>query len=184
MDNKTLERLIEIKKVRENEREVEKVREQMFLKSMTAELMRNEGRIRELIEIIELLKSEYHVSIDDFEYGGIFYRNRYGIRGLYTGCIYSDRYCVGYDCSGKYQITDVLNYLTDFMSGFPAFERHVYEIADKVIKSEETRLMSKAQTYEVKVVFNANRQDADKAISDIIDGIGGIILSFSESNKD
>lgn len=184
MDNKTLERLIEIKKVRENEREVEKVREQMLLKSMTGELMRNEGRIRELIEIIELLITEYNVPKEKFIYGNIYYDKSYGIKRLYLGGIFSSRFCVGYDCSGKYHITDILNYLTDFMTGFPAFERHVYEIADKVIKSEETRLMSKAQTYEVKVVFNANRQDADKAISDIIDGIGGVILSFSKCNKE
>lgn len=183
MDNKTLERLMEIKKVRENEREEERARKQMLLKSITAELMQCEGRIRELIEIIELLITEYNVPKEKFSYGNIYYDKSYGIKRLYLGGIFSSRFCVGYDCSGKYHITDVLNYLTDFMTGFPAFERHVYEIADKVIKSEETRLMSKAQTYEVKIVFNANGQDADKAISEIIGRMGGVIVSFGKDNK-
>ena len=169
MDNKTLERLIEIKKVRENEREVEKVREQMLLKSMTAELMRNEGRIRELIEIIELLITEYNVPKEKLSYGNIFYKHSYGIKGLYLGDIFSNRFCVGYDRGTNYFITDVYNALAEFVESLPEYERHVYEIADKVIKSEETRLMSKAQTYEVKIVFTAKGPDIVKTISATID---------------
>lgn len=167
MDNKTLETLKALKRVRENERTEEKAIKQLVTKAITDELKRNEGRVRELIEVIELLKTEFHVPDNEIEYGNIYYSNRYGMKGLYIGDIFSNSFCVGYGT--KWFTTDVYDYLMRFMAGFPAFERHIYEIADKVIKSEEKRLTDKVQTYEVKIVFTAKGPDIVKTISATID---------------
>lgn len=183
MDNKTLETLKELKRVRENERDEVKAVKQLRTKAMIDGLKRNEDRVRELIEVIELLKTEFNVPDNEINYCNIFYSNRYNIRGLYIGDIFSNAFCVGYDRGTEYFTSDVYDYLTRFMGGFPAFERHVYEIADKVIKSEETRLMSKAQTYEVKIVINANGPDDEKSISEIIGRMGGVIVSFTKNDK-
>lgn len=183
MDNKTLENLRALKKVRENERNEEKIIRQLMTRVMIDELKRNEDKIRELIEIIELLRTEYAMPQENFDYGGIYYSHSHGIKGLYIGDILSSRFGVGYGRGGKYFISDVCDYLKEFMDGFPAYERHIYDIADKVIESEKRRLADKSQTNEVRIVFTAKGPDVVKTIFEITDKMHGVIVSFTKNDK-